>query len=209
MVGYASNWKWKFGSYHGSITDGIVLRYCWESVKIPSTWACGVTFNVVHALYSPKGGCAHIRHKNIRNSFANLLMKYVMMSYIWKIYEVYMKYVLDEVERSLDITARNLCLWKCHNCLLRPITYESKQTVCITLQQNFSIGKVFDPLTNTDRTRISREHEKIEVYFNRNWTNPKGYLFNVLSCTAGLSCQRQKSQRLAARFIERKGSYHT
>ena len=34
---------------------------------------CGEPFTVIHALHCPRGGYTHLRHKDIRESFANLL----------------------------------------------------------------------------------------------------------------------------------------
>ena len=57
----------------GEFRDGVALRYGWDHVKLPSICPCGENFNVVHALHCPKGGCTHIRHNCILDSFANLL----------------------------------------------------------------------------------------------------------------------------------------
>ena len=52
--------------------DGIYLRYGWEPTKTPLTCACGADFNLTHALDCAKGGYTHIRHNEIRDTFANL-----------------------------------------------------------------------------------------------------------------------------------------
>ena len=41
--------------------------------KTSSNCACNEPFTVSHALHCPKGGYTHIRHNDIRDSFANLL----------------------------------------------------------------------------------------------------------------------------------------
>ena len=53
--------------------SGIALRYGWDPVKMPATCACGENFTTSHALHCPKGGYAHMRHNDIRDSIANLL----------------------------------------------------------------------------------------------------------------------------------------
>ena len=53
--------------------DGIALRYGWEPPKLASICVCGEPFTVAHALHCPRGGYTHLRHNDIRDSFANLL----------------------------------------------------------------------------------------------------------------------------------------
>ena len=65
--------RYHFDLTKGEFRDGIALRYGWDPVKLPSRCACGENFNVAHALHCPKGGYTHIRHNDIRDSFANLL----------------------------------------------------------------------------------------------------------------------------------------
>ena len=56
-----AGWKcFHFDSDNGEFREGIVLRYCWEFVKTPSTCACGETFNVAQALHCPKFDYTHI-----------------------------------------------------------------------------------------------------------------------------------------------------
>ena len=43
---------------------------------MPSRCACGENFKVAHALHCPKDGYTHIRHNDIRDSFANLLNEF-------------------------------------------------------------------------------------------------------------------------------------
>ena len=65
--------KYHFDLTKSEFRDGIALRYGWEPVKLPSNCACNEPFTVSHALHCPKGGYTHIRHNDIRDSFANLL----------------------------------------------------------------------------------------------------------------------------------------
>ena len=65
--------KYHFDLTKSEFRDGIALRYGWEPVKLPSNFACNEPFTVSHALHCPKGGYTHIRHNDIRDSFANLL----------------------------------------------------------------------------------------------------------------------------------------
>ena len=65
--------RYHFDLTKGEFRDGIALRYGWDPVKLPSRCACGENFNVAHVLHCPKGGYTHIRHNDIRDSFANLL----------------------------------------------------------------------------------------------------------------------------------------
>ena len=65
--------RYYFHLNKGAFRDGIAFRYRWDPVKLPSGCACGENFNVAHALHCPKGGYTHIRHNDIRDSFANPL----------------------------------------------------------------------------------------------------------------------------------------
>ena len=65
--------RYNFDLTKSEFRDGIALRYGWDPVKLPSFCECGEMFSVSHALHCPKGGFTHIRHNDIRDSFANLL----------------------------------------------------------------------------------------------------------------------------------------
>ena len=76
----ASNWlnalplsRYNFNLNKSEFRDGIYLRYGWEPSKTPLTCACGADFNLTHALHCVKGGYTHIRHNEIRDTFANLM----------------------------------------------------------------------------------------------------------------------------------------
>ena len=51
----------------------IALSYGWDPVKMPSLCACNQNLTVAHALNCPKWWYEHMRHNELRDSFANLL----------------------------------------------------------------------------------------------------------------------------------------
>ena len=53
--------------------DGLAIRYGWEPKNIPASCRCRETFNLAHALHCAKGGYTHMRHNEIRDTFANLM----------------------------------------------------------------------------------------------------------------------------------------
>ena len=65
--------KYNFNLSKSEFRDGIALRYGWEPPKLASNCVCGEPFTVAHALHCPRGGYTHLRHNDIRDSFANLL----------------------------------------------------------------------------------------------------------------------------------------
>ena len=63
--------------YHFDLTksefrDGIALRNCWYTVKMPSPFAFNENFTEAHALKFPKRGYTHMRHNELTDSFGNL-----------------------------------------------------------------------------------------------------------------------------------------
>ncbi len=76
----ASNWlnamplkKYNFCLTKSEFRDGLDLRYGRELKKTPSSCPCGENFSLTHALHCAKGGYSHIRHNEIRDTFASLL----------------------------------------------------------------------------------------------------------------------------------------
>ena len=65
--------KYNFNLSKSEFRDGIALRYGWEPPKLASNCVCGEPFTVAHALHCPRGGYTHLRHNDIRDSFANML----------------------------------------------------------------------------------------------------------------------------------------
>ena len=65
--------RYNFNLNKSEFRDGIYLRYGWEPTKTPLTYACGANFNLTHTLHCAKGGCTHIRHKEFRDTIANLM----------------------------------------------------------------------------------------------------------------------------------------
>ena len=64
----ASNWlnalplsSYNFNLNKSEFRDSFYLRYEREPTKTPLTCACGVNFNLTHALHCAKGGYTHIR----------------------------------------------------------------------------------------------------------------------------------------------------
>ena len=55
--------------------DALSLRYNIPLEGLPSTCACGDTFNVPHALSCKKGGFVAMRHDNIRDILTSFLCK--------------------------------------------------------------------------------------------------------------------------------------
>ena len=53
--------------------DALCLRYRWTPKYLPINCACGLRFDVDHALSCPKGGFIHQRHDEMRNLLASLL----------------------------------------------------------------------------------------------------------------------------------------
>ena len=76
----ASNWlnalpfsRYKFKMNKSEIGDGIYFKYGWEPTNIPLKCACGHYFDLTHALHCEKGGYTHMRHNEIRDTFATLV----------------------------------------------------------------------------------------------------------------------------------------
>ena len=55
--------------------DAVMLRYGKEFKGFPATCPCGQKYDTTHALNCKKGGFVTIRHNNIRDYEANLLVK--------------------------------------------------------------------------------------------------------------------------------------
>ena len=76
----ASSWlnalplqKYGFALTKSEFRDGLALRYGWEPKNLPLSCACGEPFAMSHALHCAKGGYTHLRHNEIRDTFAKLL----------------------------------------------------------------------------------------------------------------------------------------
>ena len=53
--------------------DGLALRYGWEPKNLPAKCPCGEPFTVAHSLHCGKGGYTHMRHDEIRDTFAKIM----------------------------------------------------------------------------------------------------------------------------------------
>ena len=76
----ASSWlntlplkRYGFSLTKTEFRDGLAIRYGWEPKNIPASCPCGENFNLAHALHCAKGGYTHMRHNEIRYTFANLM----------------------------------------------------------------------------------------------------------------------------------------
>ena len=59
--------------------DLIHISYCWELIRLPESCVCGVKFGLQHALSCKKGRFVTIRHNEVKNITATLLMKFATM----------------------------------------------------------------------------------------------------------------------------------
>ena len=61
-----------FHSY-SEFREGLALRYGWEPKNLPTKCPCGEPFTVAHSLHCGKGGYTHMRHDEIRDTFAKIM----------------------------------------------------------------------------------------------------------------------------------------
>ena len=78
----ASNWlttlplnEHGFALHKSAFQDALALRYGWPPLRTPTLCACGVSFSVDHVLSCPKGGLPSLRHNEIRDLTATLLIE--------------------------------------------------------------------------------------------------------------------------------------
>jgi hypothetical protein len=76
----ASSWVTACPSYeHGTVLhkrdfiDACYIRYGWALLDLPTTCACGVAFNVQHALDCKLGGLRIIQHNEVRDTLAQCM----------------------------------------------------------------------------------------------------------------------------------------
>jgi hypothetical protein len=76
----ASSWVTAVPSYdHGTVlhkgefTDAVYIRYGWTLLNLPTTCACGSSFNVQHALDCKLGGLRVIQHNETRDVLAQCM----------------------------------------------------------------------------------------------------------------------------------------
>jgi hypothetical protein len=76
----ASSWVTAIPSYdHGTIlhkgefTDAIYIRYGWPILNLPTTCACGASFDVQHALDCQNGGLRTMQHNEVRDVVAQCM----------------------------------------------------------------------------------------------------------------------------------------
>ena len=61
--------------HKGAFRDALALHYGWSPANAPLNCACGTHFSVEHVLSCPKGGYPSIRHNEIRDLTAALLLE--------------------------------------------------------------------------------------------------------------------------------------
>ena len=76
----ASSWVTAVPSYdHGTVlhkgefTDAIYIRYGWPILNLPTSCACGASFNTQHALDCTTGGLRTIQHNEVRDVLAQCM----------------------------------------------------------------------------------------------------------------------------------------
>jgi hypothetical protein len=76
----ASSWVTAHPSYdHGTVlhkgefTDAVYIRYGWTLLNLPTLCACGVSFDVQHALDCKLGGLRTIQHNEVRDVLAQCM----------------------------------------------------------------------------------------------------------------------------------------
>ena len=55
--------------------DSIRLRYGWENSHLPTSCPCGSKFDIQHSMSCKKGGFIYIRHNDLRNLTANVMLE--------------------------------------------------------------------------------------------------------------------------------------
>ena len=64
-----------FALHNSAFHDALALQYGWTPSHLPSKCECGNTFNVEHALSCAKGGFPSLRHNEIQDITASLLIE--------------------------------------------------------------------------------------------------------------------------------------
>ena len=63
-----------FSLHKGAFKDAICLRYDWKLPNTPIKCTCGTALSIDHAIICPKGGFPTIRHNELRDVTASLLL---------------------------------------------------------------------------------------------------------------------------------------
>ena len=133
--------KYNFNLCKSEFRDGIALRYCWEPPKLASNCVCGEPFTVAHVLYCPRGGYTHLRHNDIRDSFANLLEE---ICFDVKSSLIFCRCKVSPLQIKLP------ALKMTHDWILKPIASGTADS-----QTRFSMSKSSTPLPKAAR-KISK-----------------------------------------------------
>ena len=65
--------KYNFSLNKLELKDELLLRYGSEPPNTPHTCPCGQPVTLTHSVHCPKGGYTHLRHNEIRDTYATLL----------------------------------------------------------------------------------------------------------------------------------------
>ena len=66
----------RFNLHKGAFQDALSLRYGWKLTHLPGNCVCGKHFTVEHAFSCAHGGFPSLRHNDVRDITANLLVEY-------------------------------------------------------------------------------------------------------------------------------------
>ena len=204
----ASNWlaalplqRYGFTLTKAEFKDGLALRYGWQPKNLPPVCPCGEPFTVAHSLHCAKGGYTHIRHNEIRDTFANIMKKVC--------YDVELEPKLQPLEGEsfdkkttttddearLDIKANGL--------------WETR------FSRTYFDVKIFNPLAKSCPKNIPDAYSYHETLkkskYEQRICNVKNSSFNplVFACTGGAGPSASKvMSRLASKISEKSlGSY--
>ena len=194
-----SNWlnvlpltKYGFNLNKSEFRDGLHLRYGKEPKRLPKSCPCGEDFTVVHALHCPRGGYTHIRHNEVRDTFAKFMDEVCFDVDIEPTLQPMQgesfdnKTTTTEDEARLDIKANGL--WG--HCFTR----------------YFFDVKIFNPLAKTskklnDPYKYHESLKKLEYQSRILDVEQSSFVPLVFPCTGGADSSAQKvMQRLADKF---------
>lgn len=190
--------KYGFDLSKSEFRDGICLRYGWDVPNTPLNCPCGSEFSLTHALHCAKGGYTHMRHNEIRDTFATLVNEVCQDVQIEpKLQPLHEETFASnttttEEEARLDIKANGL--------------WESRFT------RTFFDVKIFNPLAKTCPKTILdayKYHESIKkAKYEQRVIDVEHSSFNplVFACTGGAGPSATKvMKQLASKISDKKG----
>ena len=134
--------------------DDIAFRYGWEPRNLPSKSACDENLVVTHAMRCARGGFTHVRHNEIRDTFAELLDEICFDVEMEPILQPLQGKPFQRNQRALKMTP-DLTL---------------TQTVGISFKSYFDV-KIFNPLQKFVRktlTTIITSTRTLEIALQQN-----------------------------------------